>query len=119
MPAVMHESIAFLTSSLGGSSIPTFKTRGKQINSKKKPGRKPQPSNKNTTDEFKEGAPTKQRSINENQCNNEISQIIQIIVLTVAMDIIYIPNDFKDVKVSKDQCYPLIQLITLTSNANC
>lgn len=25
MPAVMHESIAFFTSSLGGSSIPTFK----------------------------------------------------------------------------------------------
>lgn len=53
MPAVMHESIAFLTSSLGGSSIPTLKRRGKQINFKKKPERKPQHSNKDTKDESK------------------------------------------------------------------
>lgn len=54
MPAVMHESIAFLTSSLGGSSIPTFKMRGKQINAKKKPERKPGVGNYNIKIEFKE-----------------------------------------------------------------
>lgn len=54
MPAVMHESIAFLTSSLGGSSIPTFKIRGKQINAKKKPERKLGASNYDIKNEFKE-----------------------------------------------------------------
>jgi hypothetical protein len=32
MPAVMHESIAFLTSSLGGSCIPTLKKGDKGKN---------------------------------------------------------------------------------------
>lgn len=36
MPAVIHESIALLTSSLGGSSIPTFKSIIRKIMQKKK-----------------------------------------------------------------------------------